>query len=166
MRRTALILLLALPLAAQSHLNVAPGKFVKIAFTHVAGDTANVFSYMVQFLNDGSGSSSFNIPAGQAFVMTDISVESQVPLGYTGSLDGNVSLHWYANGQQNLAMLYSESFRALGSNEACGFSRSFTAGHLFAASGTSRPSFFVSTPWDAAHNSLRITTSGYLINYP
>ena len=46
--------LAALPALSQSHLNVAPGKFVQVTFNHKAGDPANVFSNMAQISNDGT----------------------------------------------------------------------------------------------------------------
>ncbi len=169
MRTRALMLsltLAAVPALAQSHLNVAPGKFVQVTFTHKAGDPTNVFSNMVQISNDGTFGAVFTIPAGQALVITDVSMQSYAPFGYTGSLDGFVALRWYVNNQQTFTTVYAESFKAGGASEQVGLSRSFTAGRIFAASTNHSPMFSITTPWDPAFANLQVVTTGYLINYP
>ncbi len=169
MRRITSSLLLAglatLPAFSQSHLNVAPGKIVQVYFNHKAGDPANVFSTMIQVTNDGTTGLGFTIPFGQALVMTDISVQSSVPSGYVGSMDGFVSLRWYFSNAQAFTTLYADSFKAGGTNQSFGFTRTLTAGRIFASSAHT-PSFNVTTPWDPTFANLTITTTGYLIAYP
>ena len=166
MRRALLPLLLSLPAAAQTHLGVPGGKVVQLAFNHQATDPTGWRSAMVQIANDGTGGSGFSIPAGQALVITDISVESYVPAGYAGSLSGSLTLHWINNSVPTSTTLYTEAFAAPGASSTATLNRSFTGGRIFAYNATNKPGFFLSTPWEAGAVNARVMVTGYLVAYP
>lgn len=166
MRRALLPLLLCLPALAQTHLGVPGGKVVQLSFNHQATDPTGWRTYMVQLANDGTGGSLFSIPSGQALVITDISVESPVPAGYSGTLNASLSLRWIYNSTPTSTTLYTEAFTATGAGTTATLNRGFTAGRIFAFNATNKPGFYLYTPWDASGAGAKVMVTGYLVAYP